>query len=410
MGAAEGMRMGLLFKDDLLDEFGSWPIAYIPYGGADFGEIAAVAKAVGGGDGSSFHSAWVAAGDRLAAEADAAERRGSVVSARELFLRSSVLYSTSLRPLFGAPVDPRLLAAYKKQVDALDRGFRLFDPPVLPRTIPFESVAMPAYFVPAAGFVDVQRPTIIFTNGYDGTITDMLFASAAAARARGYNSLLFDGPGQGSMLFEHDVPLRPEWERVITAVVDFALTIPQVDPKRIVLSGWSLGGYLAPRAASGEHRLAACVADPGQWAVANSFRQVAIRMGASESAAADLGSIDDSLLQKFNAMIAANKSLHWKVVQRGFWANGQSNLRDYLREIERFTLDGRIEAIRCPTLLTVAENDPLAGDAQRMYEALKCQKKIVHFAAAEGAGDHCEMMNRSLLNRTALDWLDETLD
>jgi hypothetical protein len=30
--------------------------------------------------------------------------------------------------------------------------------------------------------------------------------------------------------------------------------------------------------------------------------------------------------------------------------------------------------------------------------------------AAEGAGDHCEMTNRSLLNRTALDWLDETLD
>ena len=94
--------MGLLFKDDLLDEFGSWPIAYIPYGGADFGEIEAVAKAVGGGDAVRFHEAWVAAGDRFAAEADAAERRGSLVSARELFLRASVFYSTSLHPLFGA--------------------------------------------------------------------------------------------------------------------------------------------------------------------------------------------------------------------------------------------------------------------------------------------------------------------
>jgi hypothetical protein len=80
--------MGLLFKDDLLDEFGSWPIAYIPYGGADFGEIAAVAKAVGDGDGSAFHQAWAAAGDRFAAEADAAERRGAIASARELFLRA----------------------------------------------------------------------------------------------------------------------------------------------------------------------------------------------------------------------------------------------------------------------------------------------------------------------------------
>ena len=55
---------------------------------------------------------------------------------------------------------------------------------------------MRAYFVPAAGYAAATRPTIIFTNGYDGTITDMLFASVLAARARGYHSLLFDGPGQ----------------------------------------------------------------------------------------------------------------------------------------------------------------------------------------------------------------------
>lgn len=67
------------------------------------------------------------------------------------------------------------------------------------------------------------------------------------------------------MLYEQGIPLRPDWETVIRAVVDVAISLPTVDPTRIVLSGWSLGGYLAPRAASAEHRLAACVADPGQW-------------------------------------------------------------------------------------------------------------------------------------------------
>ena len=132
-------------------------------------------------------------------------------------------------------------------------------------------------------------------------------------------------------------------------------------------------------------------------------------MGAPAAAAADLGTLDDALLQKFGAMIAVNKSLKWRVVQRGFWANGQTNLRDYLREIERFTLDGRVEAIRCPTLLTAAENDPLAKGAQRLHDALKCPRTIARFTAAEGAGGHCEMMNWSSLNRTVLDWLDETL-
>ena len=401
--------MGLLFKDDLLDEFGAWPIAYIPYGGADFGEIEAVAKAVGGGDAVRFHEAWVAAGDRFAAEADAAERRGSLVSARELFLRASVFYSTSLHPLFGAPVDLRLLAAYRNEVDALDRGLRLFDPPILPQRIPFEGAAMPAYFVPAAGYAAATRPTIIFTNGYDGTITDMLFASVLAARARGYHSLMFDGPGQGGMLFEHGIPLRPDWETVVSAVVDFALSLPQVDPKKIALSGWSLGGYLAPRAASGEPRLAACIADPGTAGDRRFVSSSRDDDGRAGSRGGGFGTLDDALRQKFAAMIAVNKSLKWRVVQRGFWANGQTNLRDYLREIERFTLDGRVEAIRCPTLLTAAENDPLARGAQRLHDALKCPKTIVRFTAPEGAGGHCEMMNRSSLNRTVLDWLDETL-
>ncbi len=401
--------MAVLFHDDFLDEFGTWPLGYIPYGGADFGEVAAVATAVGEGDASAFYAAWVAAGDRFAAGAQAAEKRGAKASARELHLRASVFYSVAYRPLFGAPVDPRLIAAFRKQIDALDRGFALFEPPVLPQAIPFDGAAMPAYFLPAPGLAAERRPTIIFTNGYDATVTDMLFASALAAGRRGYHAILFDGPGQGAMLYEQNVLLRPDWEAVVAPVVDFALSLPQVDPQKIALSGWSLGGYLAPRAASGEHRLAACIADPGQWAIADSFRAIARMMGVPEAAAADLGSVPEPLLKAFSAMIAANRGLNWKIIQRGFWANGASDLRAYLRTIELFTLEGRAEAIRCPTLLTAAEHDPLAGGAQRLYDALKCPKTLVKFTAAEGAGDHCEMMNRSLVNRTALDWLDRTL-
>ena len=208
--------MALLFQDDFLDEFGTWPIGYIPYGGADFGEVAAVAAAVGQGDASDFYAAWVAAGDRLAAAAEAAERLGSKASARELYLRASVFYSVSYRPLFGAPVDPRLLAAFRKQIDALNKGLALFEPPVLPQAIPFDGAAMPAYFLPAPGLAAERRPTIIFTNGYDATVTDMLFASALAAGRRGYHTILFDGPGQGAMLYEEtsrSAPTGKPWSR-----------------------------------------------------------------------------------------------------------------------------------------------------------------------------------------------------
>jgi hypothetical protein len=94
-------------------------------------------------------------------------------------------------------------------------------------------------------------------------------------------------------------------------------------------------------------------------------------------------------------------------MQRGFWVHGTGNLRDYLRSAELFTMEGRAELIRCPTLLTAAEKDPLAASAQAFFDALRCPKTLLQFNAAEGAGGHCEMQNRSLLNRRALDWLDE---
>ena len=84
-------------------------------------------------------------------------------------------------------------------------------------------------------------------------------------------------------------------------------------------------------------------------------------------------------------MLDANHDLRWKIVQRGFWANGKANLRDYLVEIERYTTKDRAEAIRCPTLPTAADNDALAKGAQTLLDALRCKKNLVRFTAAEGA-------------------------
>jgi hypothetical protein len=75
----------------------------------------------------------------------------------------------------------------------------------------------------------------------------------------------FDGPGQFGVLRHREVPFRPDWEAVLTPVLDFALKRREVDPERMALVGRSFRRYLAPRAASLEHRLAACVADPGQF-------------------------------------------------------------------------------------------------------------------------------------------------
>ena len=129
--------MGLLYKDELLDTFGAWPLAYIPYGGPDFGEIAAVAKASATAATKRSMQRWVAAGDR-SVEAGARRRAGAAAGrARASFsCRASAFYGASLHPLFGAPVDPRLVAAFRKEVEAFDNGLALFDPPIKPRADP----------------------------------------------------------------------------------------------------------------------------------------------------------------------------------------------------------------------------------------------------------------------------------
>src|SRR3712207_6143485 len=135
--------------------------------------------------------------------------------------------------------------------------------PVEPVEIPFEGTTLPGYFC-RVDDSDRPRPTLICTNGYDSTIYELYLDFAAALR-RGYNLLLYDGPGQGRPLIKQGLVMRPDWENVVRPVVDYALTRPEVDAEKLVIMGISLGGYLAPRAASAEHRLAACIADPGLW-------------------------------------------------------------------------------------------------------------------------------------------------
>ncbi len=190
--------MAALFRNEMHNDF-VWAHGYIPYGGADFGEIRAVAEAVADSGDDAFHDAWVAAGDRMAAAADALLAKGRMTSARETYLRASVFYASSFRPLYGAPVDPRLLSAFRKEVAAFDSALSLGEAPTAPMAIPFGEISLPGYFIPAEGRKNEVRPLIIFTNGYDGTIVDTYFACAVAASRRGYHSLLFDGPGQGAI-------------------------------------------------------------------------------------------------------------------------------------------------------------------------------------------------------------------
>src|SRR5690606_13390834 len=155
--------------------------------------------------------------------------------------------------------------------------------------------------------------------------------------------------------------MRPDWENVVRPVVDFALARPEVDGSRLALAGWSLGGYLSLRGASGEPRLAACVADPGLMSIWEPMEK--LFAGLPAQALADPRRADPSLLAPYVEKIDSNPALHWKIVQRAYWVHGVDTLADYMAVAKEFTNREVLRSIRCPVFLAAEENDVLAGSA-----------------------------------------------
>ena len=170
--------------------------------------------------------------------------------------------------------------------------------------------------------------------------------------------------------------------------------------------GISFGGYLAPRAVSAEHRIAACIADPGE---ASLFDEMKSRM--PEFIARELPDGNPVILGMLGFMLR-RRTRHvtggWGL-RRGMWVHGVDTPLDYLRLTHDYSLEGRAEQIRCPTLVCSAENDDIGITADALYDALTCPKTRIRFLAQEGAGEHCEAGARSLFNQKALDWLDGIL-
>ena len=62
-------------------------------------------------------------------------------------------------------------------------------------------------------------------------------------------------------MLDNSLVFRYDYEVPIGAVIDYAVSRPDVDPDRIAAIGYSMGGYFVPGAAAYDKRIAACVAD-----------------------------------------------------------------------------------------------------------------------------------------------------
>jgi pimeloyl-ACP methyl ester carboxylesterase len=397
--------MKIVFQDPAFSFQLHRTLGYTYYGGADVEECLSTACSIKDGDFESWYAEWIETADRISGIADTCLANGDNVSAREAYLRASNYYRTAEFFLHGDPADPRILETGGKSRECFIKAGKLFSPPFEVVEIPYEGTTLPGYFF-RVDDSDTPRPTLILQTGYDGTAEESYFGGCAAANRRGYNCLVFEGPGQGAVIREQNLHFRPDWENVVTPVVDYALTRPEVDPDRIALMGVSFGGYLAPRAAAYEHRIAACIANGG---VFDAFEGMAANYPGPPDALKEY--IIKNPLDFDDMMMAeaeSNTKLRW-AMEQGMWTFGLTSPSEWMLAYVNYTMKGSADKITCPTLVCDGEEDfDFPGQAKKLYDALTCPKEYMLFTVEDAAEQHCQMGAMAISNQRIFDWLDKT--
>jgi hypothetical protein len=366
------------------------------------GKILYLTRQVEDGNFESAYLAFKQAGDEARELAEESAGQGHRESARQAYLWAQNYYDSATYFIDGSDDPTRFLSTWELLYGCWMKSLEFFDPPIEAIKIPYENVELNGFFM-RGNSTAKKRPLLILANGSDGSLLDMWLWGAAGALVRGYDCLTFDGPGQGYALWKQELYFRPDWEKVITPVVNYALTRSEVDPKRIALQGISQGGYWVPRAVAFEKRIAAAIADPGVVDVSTSW----------------LASIPQSLLQllkagrkaEFDAYMekslspAAKSNLRFRMRPFGF-----SSYFDVYHVVSKYSVAEVAGNIQCPLLITEPVNETYwPGQSRQLYDLVNSPKKLIHFSESDGADLHCEPKGTGLRDMRIFNWLDETI-
>jgi hypothetical protein len=357
---------------------------------ADPGEVQAIAGRIPDGDTTRWVSEWDDAGAHAHETGARAAKAGRRTSAREAYLRASTYFGAAA----GQAADAEARALWARHRDAWDHAVKLFDPPGERFEFGYEGTTLPGWLFRAPD-ASGRRPLVIVNNGTREATAATLVRGGAAAAARGHHWLTFDGPGQNAALLRQGLPLRPDWERVISPLLDRATRFPGVDRARVALLGVGEGGYLVARAAAYERRLAAVVADPGIWELRAPMLEMLDARLAALRIAGDRDRFDDRAETLPPALESALRPL------------GIASPFDAFRALDRYTLDDVAERITTPLLVTDTEGDPWAGQARRIYRAVRGPRALARFTAYEGAGGRWRGL--AVREQRIFDWVDGML-
>lgn len=376
------------------------------YGGSTVGECLAAAAMIADGDTRSWARVFGELADRVEHAARACLEGARTVSARDHLLRASTYHRTAA---YYAEDDPVVLQARgRASSDCFGLAAGLFEPPIEAVAVPFEGRSLPGYLVsPTArgAASSARRGTVVGVGGFDSTAEELYFHLGAPGATRGWQVLVFDGPGHaGCMRVHPDMPFRPDYDAPVGAVIDFLTGRAGTPPGPIVLVGLSHGAFFAAQAATRDRRVDALVLDSP---VVDLFRYFEAMIGPEvfrmrrDIRPEDVTGVPWDLLPA---------QMVWGItaVCRRF---GVSSLHEWLAHLDAYRLGDALSSITCPVLSLAGEHEGREVDRQaRELRAAVTGPVTEHrFGVDDGADAHGQVGNLRLSAQVVYDWLDATV-
>lgn len=315
---------------------------------------------------------------------------GALANGRKL----DAAYYLRAAEFYMMPDDPDKLPARERFVALMRSYYGVGEA----KMVPYGSDSLPAYrFAPES-----PKGTILFCGGFDSYVEEV-FPMAFFLVAADYEVVVFEGPGQGEALEDSRIPMTPEWERPVGAVLDhFGLD-------DVTLIGLSLGGGLAIRAAAFERRVRRVVAFDILFDFLDcNLRQTSPVLRAvlrSLLAARAAGVINDLLRRA----MAKSLMLQWGLRQ-GMNVFGVESPYEYLRELGRYNTARVSRCVEGDVLLLAGAEDHYVPLSQfyRQTRALTGARSIIGriFTRAEQAQNHCQVGNVGLALNVITEWID----
>jgi pimeloyl-ACP methyl ester carboxylesterase len=379
---------------------------YSNYGGADLGEVIAICSKIRPGNEEDWVREWQKAAERAVSNADHSKTTKNSESAYHGYLRASNYFRTAeFYRRENVHEDKISQFLYESSESAFVKVMEVLGFCYEPIRIPYEETSLPGYFI-RPDRTDKPRRTIIINGGFDSTSSEGWFAIGAAALARGYNFLAFDGPGQGAAIRSQGMHFRHDWEKVLTPVVDYALSRAEIEANGIVLFGWSMGGYLVARAATQEHRAAAIVLDDGVYDFGSAFRN-AQPLFIQKLVEREYDTLPNFLFDCVSSFLTGTR---W-ALHNGKWTFGVGSAAELSRAASKYTLEGISHDIVTPCLILDAENDHfLKGQPELLRRNLSCECELVSLKAEEGGDTHCHPGAFFRLHQVVFDFLESRLE